>query len=229
MSHDQLVIRMRDGRQHVVITGGTGSLGRAIAQCFADDGCHVESPGSLQLDVSVATAVTEYFRGRSVDLLICAAGIVRDAPLARLSEPSWDEIWSINYEGSLLCAEAVLGGMAGRGHGHIVFISSFSALHPPPGQIAYASAKASLIGLARDLAVRHGSSNIRINAVLPGFLDTPMTAAVSQQRRAEVLDMHTLGRLNTCENAAKFIRFLHQEMPDTSGQVFQLDSRLHFR
>jgi 3-oxoacyl-[acyl-carrier protein] reductase len=228
MCAGQLFLRMRDDRQHVVITGGTGSLGRAVAQAFVVEGCQVESPGSQELDVGIAKDVKEYFRERRVDLLVCAAGIVRDASLARLSETSWNEIWKINYEGSLMCAEAVVGGMAARGHGHIVFISSFSALHPPPGQIAYASAKASLLGLVSDLAVRHGTSNIRINAVLPGFLETPMTASVTQQRRAEVLDMHTLGRLSTCENAAKFIRFLHQEMPDTSGQVFQLDSRLHF-
>jgi 3-oxoacyl-[acyl-carrier protein] reductase len=174
------------------------------------------------------TAVGKYFRARDVDLLVCAAGIINDTPLARLTESSWDEIWNVNYQGSFLCAEAVLPGMVVRKQGHVVFVSSFSALHPPPGQAAYATAKAALIGLASDLAVRHGSSNIRVNSILPGFMETAMTSSVSDRRRAEVLSMHTLGRLNTCENAAKFIRFLHQEMPDTSGQVFQLDSRLHF-
>ena len=219
---------MRHDKQHAVITGGTGSLGSALAGVLEADGFSVASPGSRELNVRDKAAVSEYFRDRNVDLLICAAGIINDTPLARLTESSWDEIWNVNYQGSLFCAEAVLPGMADRKQGHVVFVSSFSALHPPPGQLAYAAAKAALIGLTSDLAVRHGSSNIRVNAILPGFLQTSMTASVSDRRRAEVLDMHTLGRLNTCENAAKFIRFLHQEMPDTSGQVFQLDSRLHF-
>lgn len=219
---------MRQDKQHAVITGGTGSLGRELARVLQADGFSVATPGSRELDVRDQTAVSKYFRARDVDLLVCAAGIINDTPLARLTESSWDEIWNVNYQGSFLCAEAVLPGMVVRKQGHVVFVSSFSALHPPPGQAAYATAKAALIGLASDLAVRHGSSNIRVNSILPGFMETAMTSSVSDRRRAEVLSMHTLGRLNTCENAAKFIRFLHQEMPDTSGQVFQLDSRLHF-
>lgn len=219
---------MRQDKQHAVITGGTGSLGLAIADALHADGFTIAAPGSKDLDVRDRTAVRKYFHEGSVDLLVCAAGITRDAPLARLTEQSWDETWNINYEGSLLCANAALPAMVAKGSGHIIFISSFSALHPPPGQTAYASAKAALLGLVSDLSVRHGSSNIRVNAVLPGFLETAMTASVTEKRRDEILDLHTLGRLNTCENAARFIRFLHQEMPHTSGQVFQLDSRLHF-
>jgi 3-oxoacyl-[acyl-carrier protein] reductase len=219
---------MQEQKQHAVITGGTGSLGRALVHVLQSETMSVTSPGSQELDVRNKSAVEQYFHNRPVDLLICAAGIIRDAPLARLSEQLWDETWDINFEGSLMCAEAVLPGMAARSLGHVVFISSFSALHPPAGQIAYASAKAALLGLVSDLAVRHGPSNIRVNAVLPGFLETAMTANVTERRRAEILEMHTLGRLNTCEKAAKFIRFLHQEMSHTSGQVFQLDSRLHF-
>jgi 3-oxoacyl-[acyl-carrier protein] reductase len=219
---------MREEKQHAVITGGTGSLGRALTHALRADGFEVASPGSQELDVRDQTAIRQYFHDRPVDLLVCGAGITRDAPLARLSEESWDETWTINYEGSRICADAVLPGMTARGIGHIIFISSFSALHPPLGQVAYASAKAALLGLVSDLAVRHGASNVRVNAVVPGFLETAMTASVTDKRRAEILDMHTLGRFNTCENAANFIRFLHQEMPQTSGQVFQLDSRLNF-
>jgi 3-oxoacyl-[acyl-carrier protein] reductase len=224
--HHALV--MRQDKQHAVITGGTGSLGRAIAQALDADGFIVAAPGSRELDVRDISAVRAYFLDRSVDLLVCSAGITRDAPLAKLTEQSWDETWNINYEGSLLCANAALSSMVARGSGHIIFISSFSAHHPPIGQTAYASAKAALLGLVSDLAVRHGTSNIRVNAILPGFLETAMTASVTGKRRVEILDHHTLGRLNTCENAAKFIRFLHREMPHTSGQIFQLDSRLHF-
>jgi 3-oxoacyl-[acyl-carrier protein] reductase len=112
-----------------------------------------------------------------------------------------------------------------RSAGHIIFISSQSAIHPPPGQAAYAAAKAALLGLATELACRHGPAGIRINTVLPGFLETRMTAPVSAARKAEVLAGHVLGRFNTCEAVGRFIRFLHQDLPHTSGQVFQLDNR----
>lgn len=211
--------------QHAVITGGTGSLGSAVAETLQCPGWVIDSPGSQQLDMRDPTAIQQYFHERPVNLLVCAAGIIRDAPLARLSEEAWDETWAINFKGAAACAKAVVPVMAAKGAGHIVLISSFSALHPPIGQTAYATAKAALLGFVTDMAKRHGSSNIRINAVLPGFLETAMTAAVSDRRQVEILSEHQLGKLNTCQTAAKFIRFLHHEMPHTSGQIFQLDSR----
>lgn len=216
---------MSDEMQHAVITGGTGTLGRALAIALLAPGWSVAAPGRQNLDVRNRDAVEEYFRTRKTNLLICAAGAIRDAPLVRLSENAWDETWDVNFRGAALCADAVLPGMLAENAGHIVFISSHSALHPPPGQVAYATAKAALVGLVTQLASRHGSSNIRVNAVMPGFLETGMTASVADRRRAEILAAHTLGRLNTCREAAGFIRFLHHEMPHTSGQVFQLDSR----
>lgn len=211
--------------QHAVITGGTGSLGSAIADALQEPGWIVDFPGSHQLDMRDPIAIQQYFNERPVELLVCAAGIIRDAPLVRLSEEAWDETWAINFKGAAVCVDAVLPTMAAKGGGHVILISSYSALHPPVGQVAYATAKAALLGLVTDLATRYGSSNIRTNAVLPGFLETPMTAAVSDRRRAEILAAHQLGRLNTCLTTAKFVRFLHHEMPHTSGQIFQLDSR----
>jgi 3-oxoacyl-[acyl-carrier protein] reductase len=111
------------------------------------------------------------------------------------------------------------------GQGHVVFISSHSAIHPPPGQVAYATAKAALLGLTSGLAIELGPEQIRVNAILPGFLETRMTQGVSSLRREQVLSAHTLGRFNTCEAAAAMIAFLHHALPHTSGQMFQLDSR----
>ena len=216
---------MRQEIQHAVITGGTGALGSAIADAFRQPGWVIDSPGSQLLDMRAPTAIRRYFHERRVELLVCAAGMIRDAPLIKLSEDVWDETWTINFKGTAACVNAVLPAMMTKGGGHIVLISSYSALHPPIGQVAYATAKAALLGLITDLATRYGPSNIRINAVLPGFLETPMTSTVSDRRRAEILAAHQLGRLNTCLIAAKFVRFLHHEMPHTSGQIFQLDSR----
>jgi 3-oxoacyl-[acyl-carrier protein] reductase len=216
---------MHSETQHAAITGGTGSLGSALADALRQSGWDLAAPGSRELDVRDPAAVSSYFKSRPVDLLVCAAGITRDAPLARFTEDAWDDIWSVNFRGALNCTKAVLPAMLQRKCGHIVFISSHSALHPPPGQAAYAAAKAALLGLVTDLAQRYGPSNIRVNAILPGFLESRMTQSVTAARRAEVLAAHSLGRLNTCGHVAGFIRFLHHELPHTSGQVFQLDSR----
>jgi len=83
-----------------------------------------------------------------------------------------------------------------------------------------------LLGLTRALAAAHGARGIRVNAILPGFLDTRMTREVTARRREAVLGEHTLGCFNTPAAVAGFIRFLHEHLPHTSGQVFQLDSRL---
>jgi len=217
---------MNSRQPHAVITGGAGSLGRAMAVEFEVHGVKVDAPSRDKLDVTSKKSIADYFLNRSLDVLICNAGIIRDAPMARLDEAQWEEVYQTNYFGALHCAEAAIPHMSSVAAGHIIFISSFSAKHPPIGQNAYASAKAAVLGLTSDLAVRYGASGIRVNAILPGFLETPMTAEVSDERREQVLAHHALGRFNTCEKVAKFVRFLHLEMPHTSGQQFQLDSRL---
>jgi 3-oxoacyl-[acyl-carrier protein] reductase len=217
-----------EASHHAVITGGTGALGSAIANSLRQPGWRIDAPGSRELDVRNAQAIERYFHRRAVDLLVCAAGLTNDAPLRLLKPAAWDETFEVNFTGAARCARAVIPDMTVRGGGHIIFISSHSALHPPPGQAAYAAAKASLIGLVTDLSSRHGSANVRVNAVLPGFLETRMTETVTPRRRAEVLADHALRRFNTCEQVASFIRFLHHQLPHTSGQVFQLDSRPHF-
>lgn len=178
------------------------------------------------MDVRDVVAVKASLRALPVDLLVCAAGVTGDTPLLKYDEGLWDEIMAVNYHGAANCVDAVLPGMVRSGKGHIVFISSHSALHPPAGQAAYASAKAALLGLSRSIAERYGRIGIRSNVVLPGFLETRMTDKVTAVRKAKVLEAHAMGKFNTPERVAKFIRFLHEELPQTSGQVFQLDSRV---
>jgi 3-oxoacyl-[acyl-carrier protein] reductase len=210
----------------VVITGGAGGLSRAIAEVFRNAGREVRAPDRQELDVTDRDGVAAYFAGFETDLLVCAAGITRDAPLAKLEESAWDETLAVNLHAAARCARGVLKGMRRRKSGHIVFVSSFSALHPPAGQAAYAAAKAGLIGLAKSLAREAGPANVRVNVILPGFLETPMTARVSSARRDEVRADHVLGRFNTPDAVARFLRTLHEDLPHTSGQVFQLDSRV---
>lgn len=209
----------------LVITGGSGGLGLALAAAFHSPLWQIATPSHGDLDVTHAAAVRGFFHDRAVDLLVCAAGLTRDAPLARLAESAWDEVVAVNFSAAQACAAAALPGMLARGSGHIVFISSFSARHPPHGQVAYATAKAGLLGLTQQLAARHGRHGIRVNAILPGFLETPMTRPVTAARRAAVLAEHALGTFNTPPAVAGFIHFLHHQLPHTSGQFFQLDSR----
>jgi 3-oxoacyl-[acyl-carrier protein] reductase len=210
----------------VVITGGGGGLARAIHAAFHAAGLDLLAPGRTELDVTDAAAVKDYFRRHSPELLVCNAGITRDAPLAKLREKDWDEVLAVNLRGAANCAAAALKGMIRARSGHIVFISSYSALHPPAGQAAYAAAKAGLIGLGKSLAKETGPAGIRVNVVLPGFLETRMTESVSPERRARVKSEHVLGRFNTPEAVAAFLVSLHLHLPHTSGQVFQLDSRV---
>lgn len=209
-----------------MITGGKGGLATALVTAFHGSEWEILSPGRDELDVASRASVDAFFENLEVDLLICAAGLTRDTLLAKMDEHAWDEVWRVNYEGAASSTAAVLPGMIERKSGHIVFLSSQSAIHPPMGQVAYASAKAALLDLTHTLAAAHGRSGIRVNTVLPGFMETKMTEGVSLDRKEKVLSQHVLGKLNTPAAVAKFIRFLEEEMPHTSGQIFQLDSRL---
>lgn len=209
-----------------VITGGGGGLGKALVEAFTSPDWDLVTPDRATLDITDSDAIRSWFRSRPVDLLIYAAGVTRDIPIIKMHEADWNHVFSVNYQGAADSAAAVLPGMISRGTGHIIFISSYSALHPPVGQAAYAAAKAALLGLTTSLARQQGLHGIRVNAILPGFLETRMTEAVSARRKVDVLGDHALGRFNTPQAVAKFIRFLHDQLPDTSGQIFQLDSRI---
>lgn len=171
-------------------------------------------------------AIRQYFEIHRPELLICNAGCARDALLAKTREEDWDQQLAVNLNGAAACAAEASRSMLRARRGHIVFVSSYSALHPPAGQAAYAAAKAGLIGLAKSLAREFGLRGIRVNTILPGFLDTPMTASLSQARREQVICDHVLGELNSPDEVAAFLVNLHERLLHTSGQVFQLDSRV---
>lgn len=211
--------------KRIVITGGRGHIAQKIASVFSDAGWHVSAPGRDALDVSDPVAITRYFQSQQPDLLVCCAGIVSDGPLLRLSEEVWDQTVRVNFDGAARAALAALPAMVSRKEGHIVFLSSNSALKPPKGQAAYATAKAGLLGLTSSLAKEYGCFNIRVNAILPGFIETALTSEVTLQRKGALLAEHALNRFNTPEAVAAFIYFLHEHLPHTSGQVFRLDSR----
>jgi 3-oxoacyl-[acyl-carrier protein] reductase len=212
--------------RYAVITGGLGDLATALATVLRDAGYSVWNPGRDELDVTDADRVECFFRSvPRVDLLINNAGIKKDLPMLRMTEEAWDSVIKVNLKGAFLCSQAAVKGMSWRGSGHILNVSSFSAVRPPLGQANYAAAKAGMIGLTKSLAAEFGKRGVRVNAVLPGFLETKMTADIPEEAVAAIRARHVLERFNTCADAARFMVFL-DSMSAVSGQVFQLDSRL---
>jgi 3-oxoacyl-[acyl-carrier protein] reductase len=210
----------------ILITGGHGELARAIATAFRNAGDEVLAPGRDELDVTDPASIDAFFAAAPTpDLLVAAAGCARDHLLVRTGEAAWDHQLETNLHGAWRCAKAVARGMVKRRSGHLVFLGSHAARHPAAGQAAYAAAKAGLLGLARSLARELGPAGIRVNTLLPGFLETRMTTHVAPDHRDAVRRAHCLGRFNTPVAAAGFVVHLHHHLPHTSGQVFQLDSR----
>lgn len=211
-----------------VITGGEGDLARAVTKELLAGGWIVHNPGRTELDVTNSTQVKSWFAQlERIDLLVNNAGIIRDKPVFKMTENDFDDVMDVCLKGAFLCSQAAIRRMAKQRSGHIIQVGSVSALTGPAGQANYAAAKAGLIGLTKSLAKEYGARNVRINCVLPGFLETKMTASLlaDAEQRTRILSNHTLGRLNTAEEAARFIAFLHS-MAHVSGQVFQLDSRV---
>ncbi len=210
-----------------VITGAEGCLGRALSASLVSAGMEVMAPGRGELDVSDSGKVKAYFSGiGEVDLLVCNAGETADKPLLRMTAEDWDRLMEVNLKGSFRCSREVSRGMVKRRGGHIVLISSFSAIHPPIGQANYAASKAAMLGLMKSMARELGPRNVRVNAILPGFLETRMTEGLSDSVKDAARAGHVLGRFNTPQVVADFVNFLHHQMPNTSGQVFNLDSRI---
>jgi len=210
-----------------LITGGQGELAQAVAGSLTEAGMAVHSPGRDELDVRDEVSVADYFsKIENLDLLVCNAGITDDHLLLKMSEQSWDAVMETNLKGAFLTAKAAAKIMIKQKRGHIVFISSYSAFHPPAGQANYAAAKAALTGLAKSLAQELGGRNIRVNVVVPGFMETKMTQELSEEVRSATQEKHTLSEFNTAEATGKFLRCLHLDMQHTSGQVFNLDSRI---
>ncbi len=236
----------------VMVTGASRGLGREIAIRFGRSGDRVvinylnseadaravegtiaASGGEaliLRADVREPVAVEAMVeRVRDVwggiDVLVNNAGIIRDGIALRMSESDWDSVLDTNLRGAFLCVRAVSRIMAERRSGAVISISSISGVQGREGQANYSAAKAGLIGLTKAVARELGSRNIRVNAVLPGYLETEMGRELSQAIVAKIGKENVLGRSTTPSEVAGFIYHLSL-MENVSGQVFNLDSRL---
>jgi NAD(P)-dependent dehydrogenase (short-subunit alcohol dehydrogenase family) len=211
-----------------LITGGEGDLAQALVQELRANSYTVHHPGKVELDVTQVASIEAYMSGlEEVDLLVCNAGVCEDSMTLNMSAESFSRVLETCLSGAFRCARATLKRMSRQRRGHIVFIGSYSAFKGPAGQANYAAAKAGLIALTQSLAAEYGSRNIRVNCIHPGFMETKMTSNLSSEIKEKFLKAHTLPSFNTPQAVAKFLAFMDAQMPHTSGQVFNLDSRVH--
>jgi beta-ketoacyl ACP reductase len=207
----------------VLVTGGNRGIGLAIARAFAAQGDRVavthrgsgapEGLFGVECDVTDAAAVEAAFTAVEaehgpVEVLVSNAGITDDTLLLRMSEEQFAGVLDANLTGAYRVAKRAAGKMLRARKGRMVFISSVVALTGGAGQVNYAASKAGLIGLTRSLARELGSRGITANVVAPGFVDTDMTAALSAERRAEIVAQVPLGRYASTDEVAGTVTFL---------------------
>src|SRR5512143_1158319 len=236
----------------VIVTGASRGLGREIALRFGRAGEKVvvnyitrrsdaeavadeirRNGGEavpIQADVKVAAEVEAMIestakRFGTLDVLVNNAGITKDGLLVRMTEQDWDAVLDTNLKGPFLCIRAVSEIMSKQQNGHVINVSSISGVQGREGQANYSASKAGLIGLTRACARELGRSNIRVNAVLPGYIATDMGEKVSEGIYQRVLKENALNRVSDPKEVADFIYHLSL-MNNVSGQVFNLDSRI---
>lgn len=206
-----------------LVTGGNRGIGLAIARGLRNAGHDVivgsrsgEAPDGLaavSLDVtsteSVDAAVDKVEAEHGpVGVLVANAGITRDTLLVRLDDADLEAVIQANLVGAIRCARRVARGMIKAREGRIIFLSSVVWALGSAGQVNYAAAKAGLIGAGRSLARELGSRGITTNVIAPGFIDTDMTAALSEEQRAAILSQIPAGRYGTVEEVAAVTEFL---------------------
>jgi 3-oxoacyl-[acyl-carrier protein] reductase len=159
-----------------------------------------------------------------VEVLVANAGITDDTLLLRMDEQSFQRVLDTNLTGAYRVAKRAAGGMLKQRRGRMIFVSSVVALVGAPGQANYAASKAGLIGLARSIARELGSRSITANVIAPGFIETDMTAAMTDARRAEVLAGIPVQRYGTADEVAAAAVFLASEAAGyVTGAVLPVD------
>lgn len=221
------------------MTGGNRGIGLAIARAFAANGDNVAvthrrsgAPDGLfgvPCDVTSAEQVDAAFSAVEaefgpVQVLVSNAGMTDDTLLLRMGEESFQRVVDANLTGAYRVAKRAAQGMLRARSGRMIFISSVIALYGAPGQANYAASKAGLIGLARSIARELGSRSITANVIAPGFIDTDMTADLTEARRAEVLAGVPLKRYGTAEEIAGAALYLASDSASyVTGAVLPVD------
>ncbi|WMJ86352.1 3-oxoacyl-[acyl-carrier-protein] reductase [Anaerocolumna sp. MB42-C2] len=237
-----------------IVTGASRGIGRAIAVTLAHYGATVvvnycgskekaeevvdiiKSNGgnavTYQADVADFDAVQLMFsevikQFRKVDILVNNAGITRDNLILKMTEQEFDAVIDTNLKGVFNCLKQVSRLMLKQKSGRIINISSISGVIGNAGQVNYSAAKAGVIGMTKSLAKELGSRGITVNAIAPGYINTDMTAVLSDDLKAKVTDLIPLRRLGEVEDIAETAAFLASDKAAyITGQTIQVDGGL---
>lgn len=240
--------------QKVLITGGTAGIGKEIALAFARQGAHVAIFGTNEerakqvveemekaktsegqrffyfivdiaskpaVDTAIATVLTHFGK---VDVLVNNAGITRDTLLMKMSEEDWDMVQSVNLKSVYNTCQALARTMIKAKGGKIINISSVVGLTGNAGQVNYAASKSGMIGFTKAFALEVASRNIRVNCVAPGFIETRMTEALSEEQKKTISQKIPMNRLGQTLDIAHAVLFLASHLSDyITGQVLTVD------
>ncbi|MFI0408521.1 beta-ketoacyl-ACP reductase [Actinomadura sp. 3N508] len=226
----------------VLVTGGNRGIGLAIARELAAAGDAVavtyrsgEPPDGLfgvRCDVTSAEDVDAAFgkieaEQGPVEVVVANAGITKDTLLAIMSEDAFTSVLDTNLTGSFRVAKRAVKSMMRKRTGRIVLVSSVVGLTGSAGQTNYAASKAGMVGFARSLARELGSRGVTVNVVAPGFVDTDMTAVLTEDQHKAITASIPLGRIARPEEIAKAVRFLASEdAAYITGAVIPVDGGL---
>jgi len=237
-----------------LVTGASGAIGRAAAARLALRGHAVacaygtndvgaketvdrieEAGGSasaFKADLAEETQIKDLYAAikewQGVPLVVVAnAGMRRDGLTVKYPTDEWRRTLDVNLTGAFLCVREGLRGMQLAKWGRVIFVSSAAGLRGNPGQAAYSASKAGILGLARSLAVEVGGRGITVNAVAPGFVESDLTAEVTEAARRRMIDVTAAGRPGTPEEIAAAIGFLaSEEASYVNGAVLPVDGGL---
>ncbi|ELC8350356.1 3-oxoacyl-[acyl-carrier-protein] reductase [Clostridium perfringens] len=234
-----------------IVTGGTRGIGRAIALKLADHGANIvinyrnsdkeaeelkvilEEKGvkvlTVKCDISnfedsknLMDKCKEVFG--KIDILVNNAGITKDTLIMRMKEEDFDNVIDVNLKGTFNCAKHASAIMLKQRFGKIINMTSVVGIAGNAGQVNYAASKAGVIGLTKSLAKELGSRGITVNAVAPGFINTDMTASLSEKVKEEASKNIPLKRLGDPEDVANLVGFLASDAANyITGQVINVD------
>ena len=218
-----------------LVTGASSGIGKAIVEKFVENGAYVlgiarseEKLKALKeklgdsFDYEIAD-VSDHERAKEIveklvkergriDVLVNNAGITRDTLIMRMDEKKWDEVINVNLKGAFNYSRHVSYYMMKQKSGVIINISSIVGIYGNAGQANYAASKAGIIGLTKSMAKELGKRGIRVVAIAPGFIETPMTENLPESLKKLALDMTPLGRFGKPEEVANVALFLASDM-----------------
>ncbi|MBC5647746.1 3-oxoacyl-[acyl-carrier-protein] reductase [Christensenella tenuis] len=238
-----------------LITGASRGIGRELALRLAEEGydivvnylfeeedyagtvAEIEKKGvkavAIKADVSKFSEVEAMMKETvatfgTIDVLVNNAGITRDGLLARMKEEDFDAVINVNLKSVFNCCRHAVPYMMKQKHGRIISMASVVGLSGQGGQTNYSASKAGIIGFTKSLAKEIGSRNITVNAVAPGFVETPMTDAMPEKARAEVLGSIPLRRGGTVKDIADAVAFLASDQASyITGHVLSVNGGMY--